>query len=392
MTQEVTKPGFAVLDFETNGLGPWEDILEIGVVLLDSEMRIEAEFGTLVDNRRRVKNAWAHGIDRPQLAGAPTEEVAFLYLLSLLSGRYVTAHNAPFEKRFLDFHGDAHGVSGADTAAVKFIDTIPIAQELCGKRKLTDVSKALEIEHNAHTALSDAQVTAIILQRAFASNSKKLELQLLEASIWPQRFKNATQLQSIHRISSESLFRARSSWLNSIEFEEVNLQENSKVYRELLRLFSLNFELSEAEKKELTEVIKSLKLTRETVATINQAVLAEASGIKFPSALLNRRSYLLTNLANSLGIILTPEILKNNGVGLSLLRNGHKIMLSGKLSENQDVLNSKLERRGFEITNYVDKADIVVIGYSDSTNKQIQEARALRLPVLAELSFTIFLG
>lgn len=392
MSIEAKKPGFAVLDFETNGLGPWEDILEIGVVLLDSDLNVELNFGTLVDNRKRVKNPWAHGIDNPQLVGAPTEEVAFLHLLSLLSGRYVVAHNARFEKRFLDYHGDAFGLTGSDTVDIKLIDTMPIGQELCGKRKLTDISSILNIPHNAHTALSDAQVTAVIIQQAYAKNSKAFAKQLAEASVWPERFKEATVLPSIHRITADELFTSRSEWLTTLPYGESNDAELALQYKELVWLYSLNFDLSANEKAELAKTVAELQLDRATVTATHQQVLNEMLSVKFPSALLSHRSYLLTNLANNLGFTLSSDELKSNGDATILLENGHKLMLSGRLSENQHELTRTLKRKGFEITKQVDEADVVVIGYKDSTNKQIRDAQAKRTPVIAELSLLIFLG
>jgi DNA polymerase III epsilon subunit-like protein len=394
VTEEATKPGFAVLDFETNGLGPWEDILEIGVVLLDSDLNIEDEFGTLVDSKKRVKNPWAHGIDNPQLIGAPTEPVAFRHLLHLLSGRYVVAHNAGFEKRFLEYHSELLGLGGEDLSAVQLIDTMPIAQELCGKRKLTEVSNALGLIHNAHTALSDAQVTAMILQRAAQANSKKFATQLAAASVWPKRFSHSQTLPSFHRLSDAELERARSAWLETVAYgSETTSDESVELYRELVTLFSLNFDLSSLEKAELVSVIEELKLDRATVESIHQQVLNKLLAIRFPNAMLSRRTYLLSSLAQNLGVSVASDKLISNGADLhDLLKPGHKLMLSGKLSENQDRLSSVLQRRGFVLTKDLSEADVVVIGYKDSTNKLIREARAQRTPVIAELSLMIFLG
>ena len=394
MTQEAVKPGFAVLDFETNGLGPWEDILEIGVVLLDSDLKVEGEFGTLVNSNKRVKNPWAHGIDNPQLAGAPTEPIAVTHLLSLLSGRYVVAHNAGFEKRYLDFHADLYSLGGKDTEAVKLIDTMPIAQELTGKRKLTDVSAIMQIQHNAHTALSDAQVTAVILQRAAELGSAKFKSQLENASVWPARSKSSIKLPQLLRLTNDELGEMRAAWLESITYSgSPASEENVQAYRELVVLFSLNFDLSELEKAELALAITTLELDRSSVDAVHEQVLAQLVAVRFPAAVIDRRKYLLTNLAQSLGLAVGELKIATNGVDPhELLKPGHKLMLTGRFSENQDRLNSMLKRKGFEITKQVSEADVVVTGYKDSTNKQIRDAKDSRKPVIAELSLLIFLG
>lgn len=393
MAQNSTNPGFAVLDFETNGFGPWEDILEIGVVLLDSNLLIESEFTTLINSHKRVKNSWAHGIDNPQLSGAPTEEVAFSYLLHLLGGRYVVAHNAGFEKRFLDYHAELFQLSGSDTQNAKLIDTMPIAQELCGKRKLTDISTALKITHNAHAALSDAMVSAIILQQAAAKKSKQFTKQLAAAVIWPDRFRAAEVLPSLYRSNDDALFANRSDWLTRANFAVEPANDQSRAtYDALISFASLNFHLSDDEKSTLLEAIAELKLTRAEVLKAHVRALQAASAIKFPSKFLNQRGYLLTSLRQTLGLPKEHSDYGLNGASESLIRSTHKIMLSGRLSVEQEALSKILRRRGLSIVQDPAEADIVVVGHVDSTNKRIEEARRLKVVILTEQTFTIFLG
>ena len=91
----------AVLDLETTGLGPSDRILEIGVVLLDRELRQEATWQTLVQPGRDIDNSHIHGVTATDLVHAPTFAGVAAELAELLDGRVIVAHNAPFDIRFL---------------------------------------------------------------------------------------------------------------------------------------------------------------------------------------------------------------------------------------------------------------------------------------------------
>lgn len=390
MSAKANKPGFAVLDFETGGLGDWEDILEIGVVLLDSNYVIESEFTTLATSHRRIRNPWAHGIDEPQLEGSPDADIAFAELMSILAGRYVVAHNASFEKRSIIYHAEQYGSIGKDMAQAVFIDTMPIAQELTGKRKLTMVTDALNIPHlQAHAALSDAAATAMLLQIAAERKSEKLELALVKATPWPMRFQRARRLPSIYRLSAEDLLKLRSAWLKDVSYGDV--ERESFAYSELVARYSLNFRLSAEEKAVLSEVIASESLSAAAVRRTHEAVYATMETVAFPSKHLPKRKYLLSRLANDLGFPKTEDEVVGNGDGVELLPANATLMLSGALSSNQTELQKFYARKGHTITKKLQEASIIVVGHHDTTNKQVIEARKLGLPVISEISLAIHL-
>jgi len=390
MSAKANKPGFAVLDFETGGLGEWEDILEIGVVLLDSNYAIEGEFTTLATSHRRIRNPWAHGIDEPQLEGAPDADVAFAELMSILAGRYVVAHNASFEKRSIIYHAEQYGSIGSDMEQAVFIDTMPIAQELTGKRKLTAVTEALAIPHlQAHAALSDAAATATLLQIAAARKSEKLELALSKATPWPTRLQAPRRLPTNYRLTSEELFKLRSAWLEEASYGEI--ETDSALYSELVARYTLNFRLSADEKAALSQVIASEGLSAVAVERAHQVVYATMESVCFPSKHLTKRKYLLSRLANDLGFQKTEDDVTGNGAGVELLPTNATLMLSGALSSNQTELQKFYTRKGHTITKKLQEASIVVVGHHDTTNKQVVEARKLGLPVISELPLAIHL-
>lgn len=86
---------YAVLDFETTGFGSTDRIIEIGVVLLDKNLRVEETWDTLVQPERDSPNSFVHKIADEDVVGAP--------LFAGVSEKLATmvAHNASFEQRFL---------------------------------------------------------------------------------------------------------------------------------------------------------------------------------------------------------------------------------------------------------------------------------------------------
>lgn len=72
-------------------------MVEIGVALTDDSGRIEHEWTTLVKPHRDIRAAHVHGIQACDVADAPDFAAISDYLLEMLTGRVVVAHNASFD-------------------------------------------------------------------------------------------------------------------------------------------------------------------------------------------------------------------------------------------------------------------------------------------------------
>ncbi len=96
-------PGFAVIDFETTGLfpGSHDRVIELAVVHVSTDGRVEGEWETLVNPRRDLGPQRIHGIRSSDIVTAPPFEQIAGQLVQLLAGRVVVAHNASFDTRFL---------------------------------------------------------------------------------------------------------------------------------------------------------------------------------------------------------------------------------------------------------------------------------------------------
>ncbi|MCF4007713.1 3'-5' exonuclease [Corynebacterium uropygiale] len=157
----------AVVDCETTGLSSEDEILELAVVLLDAQLRVETTWTSLIRPAGGVGATHIHGIREEDVAQAPSFRGVAGELASLLDGRLLAAHWARFDARFLAqecarFHvklpsHESWTLCTCEHARTVFpdLDSHSLARcaEHCG------------IEHQyRHSALGDALATAELLR------------------------------------------------------------------------------------------------------------------------------------------------------------------------------------------------------------------------------------
>lgn len=164
----------AALDFESAGERPDEAgvPIQIGIAAMESlEPREDSYFRSYLNPGRPV--TWAarkvHGIDDADLEGAPSLLSLWPEIRSRLAGRWVVAHGAGTEKRFLRAF-PAHGFG-------PWIDTLTLSRKIVPGRSsyaLADLCSELGVESEAlallpgfrwHEALSDALASLLLLRR-----------------------------------------------------------------------------------------------------------------------------------------------------------------------------------------------------------------------------------
>lgn len=95
----------AVVDVETTGLFPFRNdrVVEVAVVVIQSDGLIEREFVSLVNPVRDIGPSSIHGLTSEDLLHAPQfGEIAAL-LMDALSGTVaIAAHNMRFDQQFLE--------------------------------------------------------------------------------------------------------------------------------------------------------------------------------------------------------------------------------------------------------------------------------------------------
>ncbi|WP_083975164.1 3'-5' exonuclease [Kitasatospora mediocidica] len=158
--------GFAVVDIEASGSSPWRHrVVEVGVVLLDRALRVEAEFATLVDPNGPVGPTHVHRIAQDDVVGAPRFREIAPFLLELLAGRVLVGHHVSCDRAFLEREFARIGVP---LPPVPLLCTMRLARrhlpEAGGFGLAACVAAAGLGAFAAHCALADARASAALLR------------------------------------------------------------------------------------------------------------------------------------------------------------------------------------------------------------------------------------
>jgi len=165
---------FTVVDVETTGWSPGEaGITEIGAVRV-RRGEVIAEFTSLVNPGTPVPAPITEltGISDPMLALAPPVAAVLPGLLAFADGSVLTAHNAPFDVRFLVA---ACASAGLGWPGFEVLDTVRLARHLMAApdevpdRKLATLAEYFGTPvRPSHRALDDARATAVVLGELLA--------------------------------------------------------------------------------------------------------------------------------------------------------------------------------------------------------------------------------
>ena len=162
--QETLADSVVVLDFETTGLSPHygDRAIEIGAVLL--------EHGEVVDRFQMLMNPGFRisrfierytGISNGMLKGQPCCEEVMADFSEFIAGRNIVAHNASFDRRFLDFELKRAKRAYEGACCCSLLVSRRIYQDSPNHRLQTLVAHAGIPETGTfHRALADAEMTA----------------------------------------------------------------------------------------------------------------------------------------------------------------------------------------------------------------------------------------
>ena len=157
--------GYAVLDVETTGLSPRGDrVIEVAVVLLDSNGRHEHEWTSRINPRQPVGATHIHGITDADVAHAPFFEQVTPHLAGLLHGRALVAHNARFDSSFMRYEFGRANWSWPTVPMLCTLDASWHYMPHLDRRRLVDCCWAAGVNlDGGHSALVDARATAELL-------------------------------------------------------------------------------------------------------------------------------------------------------------------------------------------------------------------------------------
>ena len=163
---------FCVVDLETTGGGPDNEITEVGAVLVRGG-EVQAEFQTLVrpDAHIPASIAVLTGITNAMVADAPRIGPVISSFMSWSAGATFVAHNAGFDIGFLKRACQGEGLTWPDPVVV---DTVALARNALLRDEVPNCRLATLARHfdattqPNHRALSDARATVDVLHGLLA--------------------------------------------------------------------------------------------------------------------------------------------------------------------------------------------------------------------------------
>ncbi len=153
-----------VLDFETTGLSPnmGDRAIEIGAVKLVNGAVVDS-FQQLMNPGFRVSSFIENytGITNAMLRTAPSCEEVMALFGEFIAGENLIAHNASFDKRFLDAELERVNTPYSGEFSCSLLVARRLIQD-APSHKLGELVRHKNIEHDGvfHRALADAQMTA----------------------------------------------------------------------------------------------------------------------------------------------------------------------------------------------------------------------------------------
>ncbi len=159
---------YVVLDFETTGLSPAKgsEVIETGAVRMEGGR----ETGAFEELSRPVSPIPAgatrvHGITDEMVAGCSHFSLALPGLLEFLGDATLVAHNAPFDRAFLDA---AVRHLGLPTLTNPVLDTVRLSRRLFPELERHDLNTLCTVHRidrgRGHRALDDARATSVLLR------------------------------------------------------------------------------------------------------------------------------------------------------------------------------------------------------------------------------------
>ncbi len=167
-----------VIDFETTGLSPGNDrAIEVAAVLLEKG-RVKDRFQSLMNPGRKIPSFIENytGITNEMLVDAPSNAKAMKDLASFIGNEKLVAHNASFDKRFLDFELTKVGKKTPERMACSLLVSRRLYKVENYKLQTLVEFKQLNVKGNYHRALADAEVTALLWLQLQADLEKKYKV------------------------------------------------------------------------------------------------------------------------------------------------------------------------------------------------------------------------
>lgn len=379
--------GFAVVDLETTGVLPHDRIVEIGVVLLRPDLTVERTWETLIQPERDIPNSYIHKITATDVVDAPAFRDVAAYLGSLLHGRALVAHNAPFERRFLT-HEFARA-KAENGLTQSWVDTMTLSNQHLGVKKLEQALAVAQI-HNplAHSALADAQATAELLRYFRACHDVALTGFPTAVFLAP-----AAEPRILPRGTS-------SGWSGHLSRTlPATGTKDEEAYRAELTCALVDRHISRTEMRQLEQAAIASGLDADDVDAINEEFTRQLVVEAWSDGVITaeERAELLA-VADALSVdpALMHSLLDEPQAGTApdqfTLHPGDRIALTGAMDIARDVWAQRATAAGLEVGDVTRKCVLLVAANPDSMSGKAQKARKYGIPIVGETKFAQLLG
>ncbi|AJS58075.1 ATP-dependent DNA helicase DinG [Paenibacillus sp. IHBB 10380] len=157
---------FAVLDFETTGNQSADEIIQVGLAIIEEDQTISRVYGSYVNPGIPIPPFITSltGITEQDVVDAPSLEEMMMELVPLLDDVVLVGHNVAFDFGFLQNALDRCGYLPYAGRILDTMDFLKICFPSLTTYQLGLVSAHFEIQHDRpHQADSDALATALVL-------------------------------------------------------------------------------------------------------------------------------------------------------------------------------------------------------------------------------------
>ncbi len=164
MNKNISAKSVVVLDFETTGLSPQygDRVIEVGAVIIENNV-IKNRFESLINPGIKISQFIQEftGITNKMLKTAPNSESVMKDFSKFLNNNNIVAHNASFDKRFLDAEFKELGLSYTGDFACTMLASRRLYPYSIN-HKLETILDHLNIKKTKqfHRALADAEMAA----------------------------------------------------------------------------------------------------------------------------------------------------------------------------------------------------------------------------------------
>jgi DNA polymerase-3 subunit epsilon len=378
---------FAILDTETTGLGRSDRVVEIAVIVYDSEKDIVIdEFDTMVNPMRDIGPTNIHGLTPSMVSAAPTFDEVATSLSERLNGSVLVAHNLSFDVRML----------GQDFDRVGGI--LEPGQGICILR-LTGESLAsacqrhgVELTHH-HRALTDARAAFELFRRFVEEDADETPASVfgIDGEVKPRTLRRDHLDPAEYALPLARLIRGA-------KYPTSNGAVLS--YLDALDWVLDDLVIDQAERAQLDDLARSLGLDQKAVHQAHRSYFNSlVVGAQRDGIITDSEHGILSKVVHLLDIhdLDIPEVSRTPSVP-SVLSPGARVCFTGTAFFDGDVISrTEIEETaalaGLQpVGNVTRQCDLLVCADTSSMSGKTKKARSYGIPIMSFDDFVASIG